>query len=221
MNGDERIARAELLYERGVFGGEAEALDSADGLLDAVEADLCLARGRVVHARFLESRDRGRPVEDDLELELFERAAGLFRRLGDIRGEGEAVFWAGTYHQVVRDDSEAALPLFGLAHDLAARSGDRLTLSYALRHLAFADHMEGRLEEARERFEESTRLRRELDFLPGVAANLIALAYLAGQQERREQAAGLLAEAEELAARTESHGVLRWAAECRRELDLA
>jgi hypothetical protein len=64
-------------------------------------------------------------------------------------------------------------------------------------------------------------LRREVDFLPGVAANLIGLAYVAAQQERRDEAAGFLKEAEELAARTESHGVLGWAAEAREELALA
>lgn len=77
-----------------------------------------------------------------------------------------------------------------------------------------------RLDEARAHFEESTRLRRELGFLPGVAANLIGLAHLAAQQDRREDAAALLDEATELAGSTESHGVLRWVAGAREELSL-
>ncbi|OQR61546.1 hypothetical protein B6E66_24515 [Streptomyces maremycinicus] len=215
MTADDRIGQAELLYERAVFGGDGGALESADRSLDEVEADLALARGRVIHARFLEER-----VEDPRELELFERAAGLYGRLGDVRGEGEAAFWVGAFHQVVRDDTETALPAFARALDLATRAGDRLTTSYALRHLGFADHMAGRLDEARARLEESTRLRRELGFLPGVAANLIGLAHLAAQQERRQDAAALIEEAAELARRTGSHGVLRWVAGAREELRL-
>ncbi|MDH6139578.1 hypothetical protein P3T35_001578 [Kitasatospora sp. GP30] len=80
MTADERIKQAGLLYERAVFGGDGGALASADRGLDEVEADLALARGRVIHARFLEER-----VEEARELELFERAAELYRRLGDVR----------------------------------------------------------------------------------------------------------------------------------------
>ena len=215
MTADERIEQAELLYERAVFGGDSSALASADRNLDEVEADLALTRGKVIHARFL-----GRRVEDARELELFERAAELYGRLGDARGESEAVFWVGAFHQVVRDDTEAAVPAFERALDLANQAGDRLTASYALRHLGFVDHVAGRLDEARACFEESTRLRRELGFLPGVAANLIGLAYLAAQQERRDDAAALLEEATELAENTDSHGVLRWVAEAREEIKL-
>ncbi|WP_377268594.1 tetratricopeptide repeat protein [Peterkaempfera sp. SMS 1(5)a] len=215
MAADERIEQAELLYERAVFGGDAAAPDTADRVLDAVEADLRLARGRVVHARFLADR-----VADAGELELFERAAELYERLGDIRGQGEALFWVGIFHQVVRDDTEAALPVLRRALELAGQAGDRLTTSYVLRHLGIADHMAGRLDAARAHLEESTRLRRELGFLPGVAANLIGLAYLAAQQQRQDDASALLSEAVELAAKTESHGMLRSAEEARAELRL-
>ncbi|AZQ32522.1 tetratricopeptide repeat protein [Streptomyces cyaneochromogenes] len=215
MTVDPRIEQAQLAYERSVFGGDGDALNTADQGLDAVEADLALARGRIVHARFLKDR-----VEDGRELELFERAARLYRQLGDVRGEGEALFWVGTFHQVVRDDTETALPAFTRSLDLATRADDRLTISYALRHLGFAEHMAGRLDAARARFEESTRLRRELGFLPGVAANLIGLAYLAAQQDRREEAAELLREAAESAGKAGADGVLRWVTEAREELGL-
>ncbi|KUN75994.1 hypothetical protein AQJ66_35180 [Streptomyces bungoensis] len=215
MTADERIEQADHLYQRAVFGGDGGALKPAHEGLDAVEADLALARGRLIHARFLEDR-----VEEPRELELFARAAELYGGLGDVRGEGEALFWVGTYHQVVRDDTEAALPALTRALDLATRAGDRLTMSYALRHLGFADHMAGRLAEARERFEESTRLRRELGFRPGVAANLIGLAHLAAQQDRRDDAAALLTEAAALAESSGAHGVLRWVAGARAELGL-
>ncbi|HEV2778687.1 MAG TPA: hypothetical protein VGX25_04730, partial [Actinophytocola sp.] len=137
---DERVERAGLLYERAVFGGETEALAEADRELDAAEADLALARGRVVHARFLADG-----TEDPRELELFERAAELYRTLGDVRGEAESSFWVGTFHQVVRHDNGTAGPHLQRSHDLATKAGDPLTLSYALRHLCFADHAAGRV----------------------------------------------------------------------------
>ncbi|MCX4461430.1 tetratricopeptide repeat protein [Streptomyces sp. NBC_01728] len=215
MTADTRIKQAEVLYERAVFGGDSGALVTADVGLDAVEADLALARGRLIHARFLDER-----VEDARELELFERAAELYRRIGDVRGEGEALFWAGTFHQVVRDDTQTALPAFTCALDLATRADDQLTMSYALRHLGFAEHMAGRLDAARAHFEESTRLRRTIGFLPGVAANLIALAQLAVEQNQRDDAAALLKEAMGLAESTDSDGVLRWVADARERLNL-
>ena len=57
MSAENRIERARLLYERAVFDGDAGALATADSELDGVEADLALARGRVIHTRFLEQLD--------------------------------------------------------------------------------------------------------------------------------------------------------------------
>lgn len=207
MNGDERISRATQLYERAVFSGDAGGLAEADRCLDAVEADLALARGRLLHARFLESRD-----EHPDELALFSRAADLYRTLGDDDGLAEALFWLGTFHQVVRGDQTAAVPLLEQARELAR---DELTMSYVLRHLAFAARDAGRIAQARELLGESTRLRRELDFLPGVAANLVGLAYLAAQAGERDEALANLAEAESLARQSRAHGVLGWVGEAR------
>jgi tetratricopeptide (TPR) repeat protein len=190
MGADGRIERAGLIYERAVFGGDAAALATAERELDAVEADLAPARGRMIHARFLEGRR-----EDPRELELFERALRLYRALGDARGEGESLFWVGTFHQVVRRDDEAAVPALERSLELATRAGDRLALSYALRHLGIAEHSAGRLGAARERLEESARLRRGVGFLPGVAANLVGLAYIAAAEGRREHALALIEEA--------------------------
>src|SRR5437762_145034 len=105
MNEDHRLARARTLYEQAVFGGDSAAAARAERDLDGVEADLALARGRILHARFLDTRQ-----EDPRELALFERAADLYRHLADGRGEAEALFWIGTVHQVVRGDSASARP---------------------------------------------------------------------------------------------------------------
>jgi hypothetical protein len=72
-----------------------------------------------------------------------------------------------------------------------------------LRHLAFV---------------ESARLRREVGFRPGVAANLVGLAYLAAEAGERDTAREHLAEAESLARDSGAHGVLRWVDEARSRL---
>ncbi|MGR6317372.1 tetratricopeptide repeat protein [Micromonospora soli] len=209
----DRIELARELYEKAVFGGDSGALATADRTLDAVEADLALARGRVLHARYLEDE-----VEDPRELELFERAAELYRQLGDARGEGEARFWVGCVHQVIRGDEEAATPALARARELAAQADDKLTLSYVLRHLAYVDQAAGRLDVARQLMEESTRLRREVGFLPGVAANLLALGYLAADEGDPERAVALVGEATAVAESSGAHGIVRWAEEARADL---
>ena len=213
MSNDDRVPLAVHLSERSVFNGEHDGLTLADEKLDGVEADLALARGRVIHARFLATPPAER-AEDLQELALFERAAELYRAVGDRRGEGEAVLWIGLFHQVVRDDEPAALP----ALERAAELGDPLTVSYALRHLGYADHLAGRLEEARRRFEDSTRLRRELGFLPGVAANLVGLAYVAAAQGNRDEAIAFADEAVQLATDNAASVIARMAEQARAEV---
>jgi tetratricopeptide (TPR) repeat protein len=213
MSGDDRIERARLLYERAVFNGDAGALTVAERELDAVEADLTLARGRVLHGRFLDERN-----EDPRELVLFERAAQLYRVLGDVRGESEALFWIGLFHQVVHHDNDAAVPVLERSRELAAQIDDKLTLSYALRHLGVAEHGAGRLDTARERLEESVRLRREIGFLPGVAANLVGLIYLAAALGRPDDAMALADEAGAIAEATGARSILRQVQEARAAL---
>ena len=204
---DERLTRANELYERAVFGGDDAALVAADRELDAVDADLALVRGKVVHARFLARR-----VEEPAELPLFERAAGLYHRAGDERGEAEALFWVATYHQVVRGDHDTAAPVLCRARDLATRACDDLTLSYVLRHLGFVEQAAGRVPAARELFVESTELRRKIGFLAGVAANLVGLAYLADDPV---DARAHLDEAAAAARECGADAVLGWVAEAR------
>jgi tetratricopeptide (TPR) repeat protein len=220
MSADERIERSRLLYERALFESDGEALAQAERELDGVEADLDLARGRVIHGRFLAQRteDSGQAREDPRELALFERAAELYRARGDVRGEGEAMFWVGCCHQVVRRDNEAAVPALWRSLELATEADDTMIMSEALRHLGIAEHAAGRLDTARLHLEESTRLRREIGAWPGVASNLVGLIYIAAGQDRRDDALKLAAEARAIAEASGAHGLLRQIEEARAQL---
>jgi tetratricopeptide (TPR) repeat protein len=222
MSAEDRIEQARLLYERAVFDGDAsgEVLATADRELDGVEADLALARGRILHTRFLEQRDHDpdRAVADPRELVLFERAAELYRDRADGRGEGEALFWVGCFHQVVRRDDETAVPILERSRELAERAGDTRTLSEVLRHLGIAEHRAGRLDAAREELEQSSRLRREIGQLPGVAANLVGLAYIAAADDRPADAAALLTEAAAIAQAAGADRITRQVEEARDRL---
>lgn len=213
MGRDGRLDRAEELYERAVFGGDPSAITAAERALDEVEADLCLARGRLLHARFLADHH-----EDTRELEELERAAELYRRVENLRGEAEALFWIGAFYQVVRQDTEGGLPALRRSRDLAAQVGDAVTLSYAVRHLGFAELSSGRFAEARTLLEESARLRKEVNFLPGYAAALLALAMLSVEEGDRPGAVQLLDEAQAVSESCGADGVLSWVQDARSRL---
>jgi len=202
-----------------VFVGADDGLDVADRALDGVEADTALARGRIRHARYLSARAAGeQPAEDPTEIALFERALALYEDLGDTRGAAEAQFLVGCYHQVVRGDMDGTEAMFARSRDLAEAAGDDLTRSYALRHLGFAAHHTGRLTDAHAALTESTRLRRALGFPAGVAANLVAEAYLAADGGPGDPNA-LLDEAATLAAESGAHAVAGWVSEARMRLN--
>jgi tetratricopeptide (TPR) repeat protein len=209
MSTDDRIERARELYERAVYGGDSSGLIDAERGLDAVEADAALARGKILHARF-QSADAGSlSSEDPAELPLFERALDLYRALADTRGEAEALFWIGCLYQFIRRDNETAVSYLERSCRLAAQTGDKPTWSEALRHLGIAAHAAGRLDEARERLEESSRLRREVGALLGVASNMIGLAYIAAAQDRRADALATLDEAHTIARAHGAHAIMR------------
>jgi hypothetical protein len=219
---DERIRNAGQLYDRAVFSGDASGLADADRELAAAEAELALARGKLAHLRFLLQRDDNpdEAREDPDELPLFERAARLYAGLGDVRGEGEALFWVGCCFQVVRRDNAAAGPALRRSLELATRAGDQPTRSEALRHLGIQAHFGGRPDEARQRLEESSRLRREMGSPAGVASNQIGLAYIAAAQDRRADAEALLTEAAALAGASGAERIQRSVREAQADLGL-
>ncbi|MFE1292412.1 tetratricopeptide repeat protein [Streptomyces sp. NPDC058751] len=205
MRERDRMERVRELYESAMFGGDASALAAADQELDAVEAAVSLERGKVMHVRFLDDRR-----EDPRELVLFERAAELYRRLEDTGGEADALFWIGCWHQVVRGDGTTGVPYFERSYELARSVGDRRTMSYAVRHLGFAAVEAGRFDRARASLTESVELRREIGFMPGVAAGLVALAHLSVDTDDREAAVGHLDEARTVAEQCGAKGVSVW-----------
>lgn len=213
---DERIEQARLAYEQAVFGGDPSALDPAQRALDVAAADIALARGRILHARFLDGN--AADGDDARELELFEQAARAYQELGEARGGAEALFWIGCFLQVVWRRGEEATALFEQSAALAARAGDPLTLSYAMRHLGISAQAKGQLDAARTYLEESTRLRRELGFEAGVAANLIGLAFVAKGQDRRDDAIALIDQAISLSESCGAWGIHRSATGVRADI---
>lgn len=210
---DERLTKALELYERATFEGDQSALTEGETLLDAMEADVALARGRLLHAKFLATR-----IEDPAELTAFERATTLYVKTENPKGEAEARFWTGMVHQVIRGDNDSALPEFERAHELAEQTGDTMTRGYAARHLGFHAQAQGDADLAKQRFEESLRLRRELGHGPAIAAALLPLAGLAAESGDKDEAGTLLTEAEQLAEAAGAAGVLQWIAATRGEI---
>lgn len=206
---DERVTRAWESYVRATFGGDPSGLDLADCELDGAEADLALARGRIAHARFFVDR-----VERPDELQQFERAIDLYRRIGDAHGEALASFWVGCAHQVVRGDGVSALP--ALQH--AYQEGDPLTRSYAARHLGFHALETHDLPRAGALLEESLNLRHIHGSPAEIAAAQLALAEQRALSGAGDESARLLDEAEAAARTIGAAGVLRWVAATRDEL---
>ncbi len=217
MAPDVRLEASRVLYERALLGGDTPALLEADQLLDEVEADLCLARGRIAHGRFLAQRDADASLarEEPAELPCFERSLELAVALGDLRREAQSLFWVGCLHQVVRRDDAVAVPLLERAVELATAEGDRATASDGLRHLGIAAHTAGRLGEARDLLEASTAIRREDGDLAGVASNLVGLIYIARAEGRHDDAVELAEEARALVEASGADGVRRHVDEVR------
>ena len=210
MHEQDWVVQAGALFEAAMFGGDASALGRSDDVLDAVEARLSMARGKVLHVRFLDGLE-----ENGQELAFFERAAELYRRLADASGEADALFWIGCLHQVVKGEGTTGRPYFEQSYALAKSVDDRRTMSYAVRHLGFVDKDAGDFDQAREKLTESVALRREIGFRPGEAAGLVALAYLAAETGDLPVALQHLDEAEAVAQSCGAKAVSGWVEKAR------
>jgi len=208
--------RAQDAYDEATFGGNPAAIDDGERELDAVEADLALARGRLLHARFL--AEGPRRERDERERALFTTAVDNRERLGNRAGLAEALFWLGCCLQVVYGDEQAAAGHLRRSYDIAVETGADLVRSFAVRHLAFAALDAGRLDEAKAQFAESLRLRREVATSPVIAAAIIPLGVVAGRQDGPPAAERFFAEARIVAETSGAAGVLHWIEQARAEL---
>lgn len=206
---DEHAIGAELRNVTSLRAIEALALDeerlaTANRVLDLVEAELLLARGRTTHAIFVHGG-----AADQQEIFLFKRAQELCREVGDVHGEAEAEFWIGTFHQTLTSDDDKASVHLERSRELAIQAGDQLILSCVERHLGFVDIRARRFPEAKNHLARSVVLRRQVGFDAGVASGLVALAELALDMGDDAEADRLLAEATELATEVGADGILR------------
>jgi hypothetical protein len=90
-----------------------------------------------------------------------------------------------------------------------------MTMSYAIRHLGFADQDTGDFDQARDRLTESVSLRRAIGFRAGEAAGLVALAYLAAETGNGSVALHHLDEAETVAESCGAKNVAGWIEQAR------
>jgi tetratricopeptide (TPR) repeat protein len=164
------------------------AVEASAGGDRRLEAFVLARRGLALHSAFLHDRSRGEPAG---EMHYFERALTLRRELGDERGIAESLFHVGLVHQVVRGDHATARPFFEESYERASALGDDVLASYALRHVAFCDEDAGDLDAAERRHEQTLELRRRADWLPGEAAQLIAVADMRAQRGRTDEARAL------------------------------
>ncbi len=113
------VALARMLNDQSMFAGvrqvqeRAAVLDEALALAQQADDPALLGeawavRGMALHTDFLAERG----TEPAGELDCFQRGLQLRRKAGDERGVAESLFQVGLVHQVIRDDSAAALPWF-------------------------------------------------------------------------------------------------------------
>lgn len=171
------LMTAQVKTDQALFGGldtfepRQFALDGAFRESEAggdiqLLGDIWDAKGLSIHVSYLES---DRSQEPKGELDSFKRGLELREQAGDMRGVGESIFHLGLYYSIVKKDEEKAHPLFEEALRRAWECEDPLGASYAIRHIAIGHYLEGDLDGARERLEESLKLREEIGFIPGVA----------------------------------------------------
>lgn len=190
------LVTARILTEQAGFGGfdtldaRGALLDTALRLAEQTDAPALLgavwdARGMSLHQAFLDSDRSAEPPE---ELSSFERGLQYFQQAQDQGGIALASFHLGLVYGVVRRDHAQARPYFEQSYALAQAVQDRVTASYAIRHIGFAQHDAGEVAAARVSLHESLVLREQAGFVPGVAMALVMLAYADTELGQRDAA---------------------------------
>jgi len=183
--GELLAAGTEAMYEAAFRTGDyddAEAMLAAalrHGQADgdqAVEAGALDGLAWLMHFRAL---DRGRGEADpDAEEALFERSLAIRRELGDQAGTAASLFGLALVHQVLRQDSAAAIPYLREAMKLADAHADALLRSECHRHVGF-HYLVGDVnpEEAVHHLQRSLELRHEWGDPRWVPSGMLALGW--------------------------------------------
>jgi tetratricopeptide (TPR) repeat protein len=188
-------ARAEVAVDQDF----AQVQDTAHPLLDLFEKaltespddtlrwDLDMLKLRKTYGAALFARlqtnaegEGGEPAggAGDLGTELGEQADALRAAGPDDSRAGHAAFYAGVIADNLRELPHEAFAYYTSAFELGERSGDKMVISLALRHLGDHAHTAGDLKLARVHWERSTELRQQIGHLLGALAQQTLLAVL-------------------------------------------
>jgi tetratricopeptide (TPR) repeat protein len=130
----------------------------------------------------------------DLGTELGEQADALRAAAPDDSRAGHAAFYAGMIAENLRELPEEAFAHLTAAFELGERSGDKMVISLALRHLGDHAHTAGDLKLARLHWERSTELRQQIGHLLGALAQQTLLAVLTRDEGNPVGAAAIATE---------------------------
>ena len=192
------LQKARALFDEGIFRGintlekredslaQAFALAESSGN-ESLLGDIYDALGFSSHIKYIDS-DRSQEPEN--ELDFFERGLELRRKSGTLEQVAESLFHVGLVYDVIRRDYDRALSYHEEAYKLAQEVGDKITASYAIRHIGFARLATGEFEAAEQALRESLALREEAGFTAGIAFALAALAHL--ETQKGDKASALL-----------------------------
>ncbi len=125
---------------------------------------------------------------------LAAQADALRETAPDDARAGHAAFWAGVNVDNLLAQPDAAFACYTSAFELGERSGDKLLISLALRHLGDHAHTAGDLKLARTQWERSTELRQQVGHLLGSLAQQALLAVLLKDEGNPTGAATLATE---------------------------
>ncbi|TDU83570.1 hypothetical protein EV138_6034 [Kribbella voronezhensis] len=199
----EAVAVAALRAEVAVDQDFAQLLDTAQDPLERFEKaltespdttlgwDLAFLKLRKAYGMALRTRDQ---VTAETSLELSEQAAKLQNSAPDEGRAGHAAFYAGMIAEHLREFPEEAFAHLTAAFELGERSGDKMVISLALRHLGDHAHTAGDLKLARAHWERSTELRQQIGHLLGALAQQTLLAVLTRDEGNPVGAAAIATE---------------------------
>lgn len=191
MLGTEAMAKlwlyiGHVLTDQGMFGGQDTLEKREDALNRALElakssnnasllGSVYDAMGFSLHITYVDS---DRTKEPENELAFFQRGLELRKKGGTTAQVAESLFHVGIVYDVIRKDYEQALQYHQAAYDLACEADDKVTASYAIRHIGFAHAAAKDWEAAKRALTESLQLREAAGFTPGIAFAVAALAHL-------------------------------------------